>query len=251
MPTYGYARCSTKDKQDIRRQLRDLTALGADEIFQECASGALQDRPEFAKLLAKIKKGDTVAATEVSRLSRSLHQLCHIAEDAETHGVRLVCGSIVLDYTAEKVDPMHVAMFKIMGVFAELERGLTVERIKSGLHNAKEQGARMGRPRKTAEDIPQKVLELLPEYRAGKFTKIEFAKRAGIARSALYKYLGLLDAGDVHEGQAKKTAEDIPQTVISLLSDFKAGNLKKSEFAAIAGISRPTLDKYLNLLGEG
>ena len=43
--TYGYARCSTtKDKQDIERQIHDLEAMGADAIFKDYSSGTNTDR---------------------------------------------------------------------------------------------------------------------------------------------------------------------------------------------------------------
>jgi DNA invertase Pin-like site-specific DNA recombinase len=195
MRKYGYARCSTEEsRQDIERQTKELTALGvgADEIFNEYLSGAKSEKPELAKLLARLADGDTVYTTEVSRLTRSIHQLCHIVDEAKERKIRLVCGSLELDCTADRVDPMPLAMLYIMGVFAELERGMTVERIKSGLANAKSKGKSMGRPRKTASEVPETVKDLLPDYLAGKFGKSEYAKKAGITRPSLYKYLKLL-----------------------------------------------------------
>ena len=82
MPTYGYARCSTDElRQDIDRQKRDLLALGVDDeskIYWEYESGTNTKRPEFQKLLTVLKNGDTLAATEVSRLTRSTQQLCEV-----------------------------------------------------------------------------------------------------------------------------------------------------------------------------
>ena len=86
-------------------------------------------------------------------------------------------------------------MLHIMGVFAELERGLTVERIKSGIASAREKGAVLGRPRKTAAEVPEAVKKLHPDYQAGKINKTEYAKKAGITRPSLYKYLRLLENG--------------------------------------------------------
>jgi len=153
------------------------------------------DRPQLELLLSKVASGDTLAVTEVSRLTRSVHYLCHILELAEKERIRLVCGSLVADYSSDTgIDPMIRAMMLLMGVFSELERNLTVERIKSGLANAKAGGVQMGRPKKTAENVPNGVKKLLPEFLAGKFNKSEFAKKAGISRPALYKYLRLLEA---------------------------------------------------------
>jgi len=243
MAVYGYARCSTKeDRQDIARQERELKARGAEKIFSEYISGAAISKPEFDKLLEIINEGDTLATTEISRFSRNVHYLCHLEKVAETRKIKLECGVLTLDYTADKVDPMNRAMYYMMGVFAELERGITVERIKSGIKNAKEKNVQLGRPRKSVEDVPKVVLSLLPKYKAGHFNKTEYAKRAGISRQSLYKYLRLLDETAINE------PEVIPKAVIDLLPKYKAGHFNKTEYAKRAGISRQSLYKYLRLL---
>ena len=79
---YGYARCSTnEEKQDIDRQKRELFKLGVSDdkyIYWEYESGTKEDRPELKKLFDIVKSGDTIATTEVSRLTRSTKQLCDI-----------------------------------------------------------------------------------------------------------------------------------------------------------------------------
>ena len=196
MPIYGYARCSTEEaRQDIDRQVKELTALGAQHIFKEYASGAKEDRPELKRLFAALKKGDTLLVAEISRLTRSLHQLVHLLEEAERIQIRLSCGSLELDYTAGHIDPMKQTMVFMMGVFASLERGLTVERIRSGIANARSKGTPMGRPRKTADDVPDTVKALFPDFIAGILTKSDYAKKAGVSRQSLYKYLRLLENG--------------------------------------------------------
>ena len=71
---YGYARCSTNElKQDIDRQKRELIKKGVAEenIYFEYESGTKIDRVEFNRLLETIDEGDTIIATEVSRITRS------------------------------------------------------------------------------------------------------------------------------------------------------------------------------------
>ena len=68
---YGYARCSTnEDLQDINRQIRELKQQGATDttIYKEYESGTKVNRAELQKLLNVIQTGDTIVATEVSRL---------------------------------------------------------------------------------------------------------------------------------------------------------------------------------------
>jgi DNA invertase Pin-like site-specific DNA recombinase len=194
MAIYGYARCSTvKEKQDIDRQIRELSDLGASKVFHEYLPGTRDCKPELARLLAAMGQGDILIATEVSRLTRSIHQLCHIVEEAKLKKIRLKCGSLEIDFTSGKADPMPLTMLYMMGVFAELERGATVERIISGIANAKQKGVTMGRPRKTVADVPVNFKKLWPEFKAGNLSKSDYCRKTGLSRPAIYKYIRLME----------------------------------------------------------
>ena len=105
---YGYSRCSTNElKQDIERQIRELVQQDVERknIYFEYASGLKEDRTELNKLLEIVKSGDTIIATEVSRITRSTKQLCEIIELAKNIHIKLILGSFVVDCTKE-LDPM-------------------------------------------------------------------------------------------------------------------------------------------------
>ena len=153
---YGYARCSTNEElQDINRQIRELKQLGAEEdtIYREYESGMKNERVELQRLLKAVGAGDTIVATEVSRITRSTKQLCEIIEFVKEKHIKLVLGSFVVDCTKE-LDPMTEGMLKMMGVFSELERNIISQRVKSGLQNAKAKGKQLGRPTTSTDDIP-------------------------------------------------------------------------------------------------
>lgn len=189
---YGYARCSTNEtKQDVERQIRDLRNHGAEEIYHEYESGMKLNRPELSKLLSRLEPGDTIVTTEVSRITRSLKQLCSIIDYAKEKRLRLVIGNFVIDCTGE-IDHMTEAMLQMMGVFAQLERNMAIDRIKSGLENAKAKGVKLGRPKLKADEIPPKIMEYWPLFMGGSLTKTDFARLCGITRPTLYKYIRLL-----------------------------------------------------------
>ena len=101
---YGYARCSTNEEmQDINRQIRELKQLGATDrtIYREYESGMKNDRVELQRLLETVKSGDTIVATEVSRITRSTKQLCEIIELVKEKHIKLVLGTFVVDCTRE------------------------------------------------------------------------------------------------------------------------------------------------------
>ncbi len=191
---YGYARCSTNEtKQDITRQIKELQEKGVerDHIFLEYESGTKVDRIELNRMVSIVQRGDCIISTEVSRITRSTKQLCEIIETAKEKHIELILGSFIVDCTAE-LDPMTEGMLKMMGVFAEIERNMISQRVKSGIANARSKGKLVGRPRLSAKDIPAKVMKTLELYQEGLITKTDFAKMCGISRTTLDKYLRVM-----------------------------------------------------------
>lgn len=192
---YGYARCSTNEsKQDIDRQKRELKALGVKQsnIYFEYGSGTKADREQWLLLMNKVQKGDTVISTEVSRITRSTKQLCDIIDKAREIGLKLVIGSFVVDCTNDKLDAMTEGMLKMMGVFAEMERNIISERVKSGMANAREKGSKIGRPETTADKIPSVFMKYYPKYRKGEMNVTELSRLCKMSRTTVYKYIELL-----------------------------------------------------------
>lgn len=192
---YGYARCSTNEKmQDINRQVRELKRQGASDetIYLEYESGAKTDRAELNKLLGTVKSGDTVLATEVSRITRSTKQLCEIIEFAKERRLKLILGNFVVDCSKE-LDPMTEGMLKMMGVFSEIERNITSQRVKSGMENAKAKGKQIGRPAVTVDDIPSVFYRHYPKYQQGQITKKDLSRLCELSYPTVYKYLRLIE----------------------------------------------------------
>lgn len=192
---YGYARCSTNEKmQDINRQVRELKRQGASDetIYLEYESGAKTDRAELNKLLSAVNSGDTVAATEVSRITRSTKQLCEIIEFAKEKHLKLILGNFVVD-CSKALDPMTEGMLKMMGVFSEIGRNITSQRVKSGMENAKAKGKQIGRPTVTADDIPSVFYKHYPKYRQGQLSKKDLSRLCELSYPTVYKYLKLIE----------------------------------------------------------
>lgn len=195
MIIYGYARCSTNEKmQDINRQVRELKQQGATDttIYLEYESGTKVNRTEFNKLLNIVQTGDTIVATEVSRITRSTKQLCEIIELAKDRHIKLVLGNFVVDCSKE-LDPMTEGMLKMMGVFSELERNIISQRVKSGMANAKAKGKTIGRPATTADDIPNVFYKHYPKYKNGEINKMEFSRLCSLSYPTIYKYLSIVE----------------------------------------------------------
>ena len=192
---FGYARCSTNEKlQDINRQVRELKNNGACDtsIYLEYESGTNTNRTELNKLLNIVQKGDTIVATEVSRITRSTKQLCDILELAKSKQIKLILGNFVVDCTKE-LDPMTEGMLKMMGVFSELERNIISQRVKSGMQNAQSKGKSIGRPKTNLDAIPAIFYKHYPKYKSGIINKKEFSKLCSLSYPTIYKYINLVD----------------------------------------------------------
>lgn len=192
---YGYARCSTNElKQDIDRQKRELIKQGVSEenIYFEYESGTKIDRVEFNRLLEAIDEGDTIIATEVSKITRSTKQLCEIIDVAKTKKIKLILGSFVVDCTVE-LDALTEGILKLVGVISELERNMISERVKSGIVNARAKGKVIGRPSITEDDIPRLFFRHYPKFKSGDINKAEFARLCGLSYPTVYKYIDIVE----------------------------------------------------------
>nr|WP_242844309.1 recombinase family protein [Candidatus Soleaferrea massiliensis] len=180
--------------QDINRQVRELKQQGATDttIYLEYESGTKENRTELNKLLNIVKSGDTVIATEVSRITRSTKQLCDIIELAKERHIKLILGNFVVDCSKE-LDPMTEGMLKMMGVFSELERNMISQRVKSGMENAKSKGKTIGRPPVTADDIPGIFYKHYPKYKKGEVNKKELSRLCSLSYPTVYKYLRIIE----------------------------------------------------------
>ena len=193
---YGYSRCSTNEtRQDINRQVRELKAAGAEQIFVEYEHGDAKVKSQQQAMFAEAQAGDTIIVLEVSRLARSTQQLCEIIDLVREKHLRLVIvGSITLDCRNGQADPMSEAFLQMAGVFSQLELAMIRARVRSGMANARAKGRQIGRPQVSKEDIPATFLRHYPAYKSKQLNVSELARVCDISRTTVYKYIGLLEA---------------------------------------------------------
>ena len=193
--TYGYARCSLAEEkgQDLKRQTRELTAAGAEEIVTEREHGDAKNKPNLDFLLEHMEEGSTLIVCEVSRLSRSVLQFCEIMETIKAKHLRLVVlGSITVDCRSGEIDPMSAAFLQMASIFSELEKNILRARVRSGLANARAKGKQIGRRPVTKEDIPAVFLKHYSSYQNGSMNVSELARICGLSRPTIYKYIKML-----------------------------------------------------------
>jgi DNA invertase Pin-like site-specific DNA recombinase len=177
----GYARVSTDD-QNLDLQLDALKDAGCARIFTERASGALDDRPELAKLFDHLRDGDTVVVWRLDRLGRSLKHLIEVIRSLEERQVGFRSLTEGIDTTSAG----GRLVFHIFAALAEFERELISERTRAGLAAARARGRRGGRPRSMT---PEKLEVARQMHESRKHTVAAIAATLGVSRATLYRSL--------------------------------------------------------------
>ena len=168
----GYARVSTED-QSLALQIDALLKAGVAEenIYRERESGTKEGRPEFNRMMRELRPGDLVTVWKLDRLSRSLRALFETVDQIEAAGAHL-------RLLTESVDTSTVngRMFlQMLGVMAEWERGIMLERTHAGLAKARAEGRVGGRkPLYSEEQISEALADFERHHsyeRAAKMVK--------------------------------------------------------------------------------
>jgi DNA invertase Pin-like site-specific DNA recombinase len=136
----GYCRVSTDD-QNPDLQLAALKEAGCTKIFTDKATGAHVKRPQLTKCLASLDAGDVLVVWKLDRLGRSLRDLIALLDDLKARAIAFRSLTEAIDSTT----PTGRAMWQMIGILAELERSLLLERTKAGRAAAVARGVKMGR----------------------------------------------------------------------------------------------------------
>jgi DNA invertase Pin-like site-specific DNA recombinase len=179
-----YVRVST-DQQSTANQRQELERVASNRgwtiagVYEDRGiSGAKgrDKRPGFDRLQRDALRGafDLVAAWSVDRLGRSLQDLVAFLGEIQAAGVGLYLHQQGVDTTT----PAGRALFQMLGVFAEFERALIVERVRAGMQRAKREGKHLGRPA-----LPESVRRIVEKHptKSGR----EVAKLAGCSEAAV------------------------------------------------------------------
>ena len=146
---YGYIRVST-DKQTVENQRFEISqfceknVLVTDKWIEETISGSknVQDR-KLGKLLKKMKKGDVLICSELSRLGRNLLMIMGILNECMNRDIEV--WTIKDNYRLGSDISSKVLAFAF-GLSAEIERNLISQRTKEALARKKAEGVILGRP---------------------------------------------------------------------------------------------------------
>ena len=185
--TVAYCRVST-NSQDVSSQLlaiKEAIQISGDalvQVYEDVGISGTQsraNRPALDQMLRDAKDGkfDKVVVYDLSRLGRSMSNLISTLQDLDQAGVdiHLLKNGIQTDSAGGRM------LFGIFGSIAAWERELIVERVKSGIANARAKGVRLGRPSNCNPQTKATVLELRSKG-------MSIRKICGLLRIGVAKY---------------------------------------------------------------
>ena len=194
--TYGYIRVSS-DKQTVENQRFEINKfcgrekMNIDGWIEETISGTKSyNKRELGKLLGKVKKGDLIICSELSRLGRNLFMIMEILNICMTKECKV--WTIKDNYRLGDDIQSKVLAFAF-GLSAEIERNLISQRTKEALARKKAEGVTLGRP-KGKKNAPEKCklyskTALVAELLKTDVSKRKIAKICKVDRSTLDRFI--------------------------------------------------------------
>ena len=217
---YGYARIS-RPTQNIDRQIRNIEEYNDTAIiFKEAYTGTTQERPQWKRLLSKVKSGDTIIFDSVSRMSRNAEEGFTEYQQLYNDGINLVflkehhidtatfksALSQQIELTGNEIADEYIkATNNVLMILAKQQIRLAFEqaqkevddihnRTSEGLKTAKLNGKRVGRQQgetvttKKSVAAKQIILKHSIDFGGSLTDKEVMQMIGGISRNTYYKY---------------------------------------------------------------
>jgi len=192
MNIYGYIRVSSKD-QNEDRQIIALHEAGVDEknIFMDKQSGKDFNRPQYKKLVRKLKTGDLLYILSIDRLGRNYAEIQNQWRILTKEiGVDICVIDMPLLDTRNGKDLMGTfiadLVLQILSFVAQSERENIKKRQEEGIAAAKAKGVHMGRPVKNA---PDNFGELVKQWEKKTLPLEQILRECNISEATFYRRL--------------------------------------------------------------
>lgn len=201
MSTYGYIRVSSRDQNEDRQRIA-LHEAGVPDanVYMDKLSGKDFNRPQYKRLLKKLKRDDLLYIKSIDRLGRNyaeIQEQCRAL--TKQKGVDIVVLDMPLLDTRRGKDLMGTFLsdivLQVLSFVAENERVNIRQRQAEGIAAAKARGVRFGRP---PAPLPENFHGVYQRWRAGKITGAAAARECDMAistfryRASVYENAKLL-----------------------------------------------------------
>lgn len=189
---FGYARVSSAD-QNLGRQLDALARFPVQrsQIYADKASGKDFKRPQYQRLLRRLREGDVLVIKSIDRLGRNYRE---VLDEWRRITVDRNAAIVVLDMplldTREQPDGitgmfMADLVLQILSYVAQLERENIKQRQAEGIASARLRGVKFGRP---AFERPDSYRDVIKLFEGGEVTRREAAALLNVSVSTFDRW---------------------------------------------------------------
>ena len=189
---YGYVRVSSADQNEYR-QMIVMKQVGVPEenIFMDKQSGKDFDRPDYKRLVRRLREGDLLYILSIDRLGRNYEEIQNQWRIlTKEKGIDIVVIDMPLLDTRQGKELMGTfiadLVLQILSFVAQSKREKIRERQKQGIAAAKARGVRFGRPEKVP---PENFLELVKQWENKKLPLQDLLKECGMSKATFYRRL--------------------------------------------------------------
>ena len=190
--TYGYARVSSLEQHE-ERQLIALKKAGVRRktLYVDKQSGKDFQRPQYQRMLQRLKKDDLLCVKSIDRLGRNYGEILgQWRLLTKEKGVDILVLDMPLLDTRNGKDLMGTFLsdivLQVLSFVAENERENIRQRQSEGIEAAKERGVRFGRP---SVPVPEDFPGIVAEWETGQLSLAEALQQTGLSNRTFYRRL--------------------------------------------------------------
>ena len=187
---YGYIRVSSRDQNEDRQLLAiQQLSIAQENIFIDKQSGKDFQRPQYKKLVRKLKKDDVLYIKSIDRLGRNYAEILEQWRIlTKSKGIDIVVLDMPLLDTRRGTDLMGTFLsdivLQVLSFVAENERENIRQRQAEGIAAAKARGVRFGRPEK---ELPDNFEALVQAWEREQLPLSDVLDLCQISQSTFYR----------------------------------------------------------------
>ena len=174
---YGYIRVSSTDQNEDRQRIAmEAKDVPKKNIYIDKQSGKDFERPQYKRLVRKLKAGDLLYVLSIDRLGRNYKNVDICVIDMpllDTRTAKDLMGTFIADL-----------VLQILSFVAENERANIKKRQEQGIAAAKARGVRFGRPEKP---VPENFVEIVRQWDEQIITTSEATRLCDMSRATFYR----------------------------------------------------------------
>ena len=189
---FGYVRVSSVD-QNEERQMIEMRRVGVPEenIFIDKQSGKTFDRPNYKRMIRRLREGDLLYILSIDRLGRNYEEIQNQWRIlTKEKGIDIVVIDMPLLDTRKGKDLMGTfiadLVLQILSFVAQSEREKIRERQEQGIAAAKARGVRFGRPEKP---VPEDFPKLVRDWEKKRLSLSELLQKCDMSEATFYRRL--------------------------------------------------------------